>query len=157
MTTRAIEIIRVSQQWKSALKQFLLMLESNGDNIYFSPHAFDHTTLDKIVANTNEDLHYVLVEGSVVLGYGLLRGWNEGYAIPSLGIAIAPEARGQGLATMLMHFLHTAAHRNGATQVRLRVLKLNEKARSLYSALGYQFENDDFNEQFLVGYKQIDN
>lgn len=156
MTTRAIEIIRVSPQWKNALKQFLLALESNGDSAYFAPHGYDDTTLDQITADANQDLHYVLAEGHAILGYGLLRGWNEGFAIPSLGIAISPHARGQGLATMLMQFLHAAAHRNGATKVRLRVLKQNEKARSLYSTLGYQFEGDDRNEQFLVGFKQID-
>lgn len=157
MTTRAIEIIRVSPQWKNALQQFLLGLESNGDNVYFSPHTYDDLTLNQITADTNQDLHYVLAEGHTILGYGLLRGWNEGYAIPSLGIAISPNARGQGLATMLMQFLHAAANRNGATKVRLRVLKQNKKARSLYSAMGYQFEDDDCNEQFLVGFKQIDN
>lgn len=156
MTTHAIEIIRVSPQWKTPLKQFLLALESNGDSVYFSPHAYDDTTLNQIADDSNQDLHYVLVEDQIVLGYGLLRGWNEGFNIPSLGIAIHPNARGKGLATMLMQFLHISARINNATKVRLRVLKKNEKAHLLYSALGYQFEDDDRNEQFLVGFKQID-
>lgn len=156
MTSIAIEIIRVSPQWKNALKHFLLKLESNGDNVYFSPHAHDDTTLDNIASDTNQDLHYILAEGHMVLGYGLLRGWNEGFTIPSLGIAISPHARGQGLATMLMQFLHSAAHRKGASKIRLRVLKQNKKAHSLYSTLGYSFEEDEHNEEFLVGFKKID-
>lgn len=157
MTAYAPEIIRVSPQWKEPLKQFLAALDSNGDSVYFSPHPYDDATLDRITINDNQDLHYVLVEDNIILGYGMLRGWSEGFIIPSLGIAISPNARGQGLAKLLMHFLHVAALRKGAQTVRLRVLKQNEKACSLYLALGYTFEDDQNNEQFLVGFKKVDN
>lgn len=156
MKSNVIEIVRVTPHWQVALKQFLLSLESNGDSAYFSPHPYDDKTLDTITSDINKDLHVVLIEGETILGYGLLRGWNEGFAIPSLGIAISPKARGLGLATMLMQFLHTAARRKGATTVRLRVLKQNKKAHSLYLGLGYAFEHDTHNEQLLVGFKSLD-
>ena len=96
------------------------------------------------------DLYYVLVEANAVIGYGMLRGWSEGYEIPSLGIAIAPSARGQGLGRAFMHFLHAAARRRGSTKVRLRVDANNAAALTMYKSLGYVF---DANEgPYLVGF-----
>ena len=151
----SLEIIKAIPEWKNALKKFLEVIEENGDTAFFFPHPNNDETLDVITQATNKDLYYLLVEGKTVLGYGLLRGWQEGYETPSLGIAISPAARGQGFAKMLIQFLHTTALRRGATKVRLRVLKNNLKALKLYVELGYIFEQDQINEQFLVGYKTI--
>jgi len=81
------------------------------------------------------------VDGNVVLAYGILRGWDEGYAIPSLGIAVHPDARGTALGELLMHFLHGAARQRGARRVRLKVYSDNLAARSLYAKLGYNFDS----------------
>ncbi|MBX9675348.1 MAG: GNAT family N-acetyltransferase [Methylotenera sp.] len=150
-----LEIVKVSKRWKTSLKEFIKELDENGDSIFFAPHAVDSKTLDMIADKDNKDLHYLLVEGENILGYGLLRGWNEGYEIPSLGIAISPKARGNGLAKMLMQFLHIAALRKFSSKVRLRVLKSNAKAIKLYQELGYSFEEDLNDVRFLVGYKTI--
>ena len=98
-------------------------------------------------------LYYIMVEGPSVLGYGLLRGWDEGYAIPSLGIAIHPSARSSGLGLSLMHFLHAAARRRGAAKVRLRVRNDNARAVELYKRLGYAFESSE--ENYYVGFKEL--
>lgn len=150
-----LEIIKVSPIWKDALKNFLGELETSGDTVYFSPHPNDDSALDFVTTNANKDLYYLLVEGKEILGYGLLRGWNEGFAIPSLGIAISPKNRGQGLAKLLMQFLYIAAYKKGAERIRLRVMKHNTRAIKLYEDLGYSFEDDQNNNQFLVGYKTI--
>lgn len=90
-------------------------------------------------AYKGKDLHYVVAVGSRVVGYGILRGWDEGYARPSLGIGLLPAAQGRGIGRALMHFLHAAAAERGARQVRLRVAKDNKAARALYANLGYRF------------------
>jgi len=46
----------------------------------------------------------------------MLRGWDEGYETPSLGIAVHPDARGLGLARTFMGFLHAAASFQGAAR-----------------------------------------
>jgi len=84
------------------------------------------------------------------LAYGILRGWDQGYEIPSLGIAVHPEARGGKLGELMMHFLHSAARRKGARQVRLKVYGKNVSARNLYIKLGYKFDTVEEGGQ-LVG------
>ncbi|MFN8515656.1 MAG: GNAT family N-acetyltransferase [Chloroflexia bacterium] len=85
------------------------------------------------------DLYYVLIAGDTILGYGMLRGWDAGYEVPSLGIAIHPQYRGSGLGKLLMQFLHCAARWKGATQIRLKVYPDNPRAIKLYQQLGYAF------------------
>jgi ribosomal protein S18 acetylase RimI-like enzyme len=74
-----------------------------------------------------------------MIAYGMLRGWDEGYDVPSLGIVVAPAFRGQGYGRSLMHFLHAAAKARGAPAIRLKVYPENSTAVALYQSLGYVF------------------
>ena len=94
-------------------------------------------------------MYAVLSEGGRVVAYGMLRGWDDGYEIPSLGIAVHPAARGSGAGRELMEHLHREARARRAPSVRLTVYSDNASARRLYEELGYELESrgDD-----LVGY-----
>jgi ribosomal protein S18 acetylase RimI-like enzyme len=84
----------------------------------------------------------------------MLRGWDEGYAIPSLGVVIRPEAKDHGVGRLMMEFLRIAAIRRGAEKIRLRVALANEPALSLYRSLGYDLRPDE-DERFLVGFLSL--
>jgi ribosomal protein S18 acetylase RimI-like enzyme len=146
---KQLECRKLTIEWKQQLTNFLRDLEKAEDSKYFRPHPFTDEALNRVVQCTGRDIYYILVEEDIVLGYGLLRGWDEGYKIPSLGIAIHPSARSTGLGTMFMHFLHAAARRNGATQVRLRARPDNIKAIELYKKIGYKFKTEE--SEYLVG------
>ena len=84
----------------------------------------------------------------------MLRGWDEGYAIPSLGVVIHPEAQGQGIGRLMMEFLRIAAIRREAEKIRLRVALAHKPALSLYRSLGYDLRPDG-DERFLVGFLSL--
>lgn len=151
----SLEVVRLAPELQEGLQQFFQDLKAGGDDVFFSPHPADADSIRRIAAHDGKDLYYLLVEQGKVLGYGILRGWDEGYQIPSLGLAIHPSARGQGLGKMLMDLLHLLASRRGADKVRLRVRANNEKALNLYKSLGYAFEEDTKQSGFLVGFKNI--
>jgi ribosomal-protein-alanine N-acetyltransferase len=151
----SLEVVRLAPEWQEGLQQFFQDLKASGDEVFFSPHPSDVDSIRRIAAHDGKDLYYLLVEHGKVLGYGMLRGWDEGYQIPSLGLAIHPSARGQGLGKMFMDFLHLLASRRGADKVRLRVRANNEKALNLYKILGYAFEEDTKQAGFLVGFKNM--
>jgi len=152
-SAETLEFRRLATEWRIGLAEFCRALEAAGDAAFFQPHPFSESELDRVVLYSGMDLYYVAVQGTKVLGYGLLRGWDEGFAIPSLGIAIHPAARSCGLGLAFMHFLHVAASRRGAEKVRLRVNTGNSKAIELYNRLGYSFE---FTEGgYYVGVKQL--
>jgi|HubBroStandDraft_6_1064221.scaffolds.fasta_scaffold950601_1 ribosomal-protein-alanine N-acetyltransferase len=144
----------LSSAEQQALIAFLNDLSEAHETEFFHPHPFTEDALQKIIRTADQDLYYVLCEGGRVVGYGMLRGWDEGYQIPSLGIAIHPAARNAGLGKALMHFLHGAARRRGASKVRLRVKAQNARAMKLYQDLGYVFGPEE--QGFLVGFLQLD-
>jgi GNAT superfamily N-acetyltransferase len=103
------------------------------------------------VAYQGQDLYAVMACDDVPIGYGMLRGWDDGYLVPSLGMYILPEYRGRGMSQALMIFLHAAARLRNASRVRLKVYPQNERARRLYESMGYSFECEPQSGQ-LVGY-----
>ncbi len=148
-----MECRRLSAEIVGPLSEFLADLACADEEQYFHPHPFTAQELNNIISHCEQDLYVVFVQGSQILGYGMLRGWDEGFSVPSLGIAISSKMQGQGLGRALMEFLHAAAQMKGAHQVRLKCYKRNLRAMSLYQSLGYEFvENSD--EQ-LVGVKKL--
>jgi len=142
VTGSALEIRIADPEVEQPLAEFFSALRCEGDEVHFHPHPLTPEEAHRLCTYTGKDLYYVLIEEGQVLGYGMLRGWDEGFEIPSLGIAVRRSARGYGLATLLMKLLHTAAYRRGSRQVILKVYKDNLPARQLYEHLGYTFENE---------------
>jgi ribosomal-protein-alanine N-acetyltransferase len=144
-----LEFRRLRPELTAALGVFFRAFAAGPDHAFFHPHPMTDAEAARICAYPGRDLYYAACAADGVLAYGMLRGWDEGYAIPSLGIAIAPAARGRGLARPFMAFLHAAASQRGATQIRLTVYGDNLRAVELYRRLGYQFQPK--NEHELVG------
>lgn len=123
----------------AALAAFFDALAASGDTRFFHPHPFTHDHAHLVAAYPGRDLYAAAFSAGRVLAYGLLRGWDQGYAVPSLGIALHPDARGSGLARSFMSYLHSAARLRSAPRVRLKVYPENAPARRLYESLGYAF------------------
>lgn len=156
----AIEIVRHDPSRSAALLHFLERLAVTAEAAWFRPHPFTADHVRGIAMPSVRDLHYLLVRGAEVIGYGLLRGWDEGYDVPSLGIAIHPDHRGLGLGMTLMQFLHSAARMRGCARVRLRVSDGNAAGIMLYERMGYRFE--DFEDRspsgrLIVAFKELRN
>jgi len=135
----ALEFRSLAPDLAQPLGDFFESLAAS-DGAFFHPHPLTRESARRLCESQGRDLYFVAVCDSRVLGYGLLRGWDEGYAVPSLGIALSPDARGTGLARAFMLFLHSAARLRGASQIRLTVFRSNVRAVALYRSLGYRFE-----------------
>lgn len=129
-------------QWVGPLAQFFGELVQADDERWFHPHPLSREHARELGRHTGRDLYVLMVDGPKVLGYGMLRGWDEGFDIPSLGIAISPAHEGRGLGRRLMAFLHEAAAERGATTIRLTVDEANLAAIRLYRSLGYTLVPD---------------
>lgn len=145
----ALEFRRLRPELTSAVAEFFRAVAAGPDHAFFHPHPMTDDEAARLCGYAGRDLYYVACADGRVLAYGLLRGWDEGFAVPSLGIAIAADARGRGLARPFMAFLHAAAKQRGAQQVRLTVYNDNARAVELYRRLGYRLEPK--NERELVG------
>ncbi|HEY0661562.1 MAG TPA: GNAT family N-acetyltransferase [Lysobacter sp.] len=154
--SHAIECVVFRPERARSLARFFDDLRAAGDEVFFHPHAGDEATLRALAATTGQDLHYLFVRGDDVLAYGLLRGWNEGYVVPSLGIAVHPSARAGGLGRLMMEYLEAMARHRGAPAVRLRVHKDNAQARAMYERRGYAMAPDDGDARLYVGVKPLE-
>ncbi|NDC62958.1 MAG: GNAT family N-acetyltransferase [Planctomycetia bacterium] len=134
---------------------FFEALDANGDGDFFHPHPLTAEGAAGIVALSvrGRDEYWLALSGDTVVAYGMLRGWDEGYDVPSLGLAVAPSCRRQGFARQMMNHLHDRAKRRGARRIRLKVDRRNESARVLYESLGYRFAPHSPTE--FVGYCDI--
>lgn len=108
---------------------------------YFHPHPLTNEEAFSKCSYRGADYYCLVFDGKNPVGYGMLRGWDEGYTEPSLGIAIDAHHQGRGIGKLLMGHLHEVAQSRGAWTVRLKVYSDNLNAIKLYQALGYSFEN----------------
>ena len=153
MFSTGLEIVKLEQDLVPALTKFFIAFRDSPDARYFLPHPLTREEINRLVELDGEDLYYVLIDGSHVIGYGMLRGWDEGFEVPSLGIAIHPEARGRGFGSLVMHFLHQAAKSRGASKIRITVHADNRRAVHMYLDLGYTFEPAE--DGRLVGIRDL--
>jgi ribosomal protein S18 acetylase RimI-like enzyme len=133
-----------------ALEKFFVTLTHHRIDTHFHPHPFDPATAHAITHYTGKDFYGALFQDREIIGYGLLRGYDEGYTIPSLGIAIHPDYQGFGLGKILMQHLHRVAASLGSAQIRLKVYPQNHSALRLYKKLGYVFQDQENGQ--LIGY-----
>jgi ribosomal protein S18 acetylase RimI-like enzyme len=149
---QVLEIVKIAPEHLPQLTEFFHSLANDPETLYFHPHTFDEEAAHQIANYIGQDLYYAMLYNSQMLGYGMLRGWDEGYVIPSLGIAIHTSTRNMGLGKLLMNFLHAAAWLRGAIKVRLKVSPENTAAILLYTHLGYQFLTEKENDQLVAYY-----
>ena len=149
-----LEIRRLTADWKQPLLAFFRALEDINDADFFQPHPFNDEAVEQILNNSRSDLFYVLVEGMDVVGYGMLRGWDEGYEIPSFGMLSILGSESIGLGRVSMHFLGAAAKCRRGPKLRLRVKPQNVRAVKLYESLGYEFRSED-DGRYFVGFLDL--
>ncbi|MEO8462863.1 MAG: GNAT family N-acetyltransferase [Chloroflexota bacterium] len=113
---------------------------------FFRPHAFTTDEAQRLAEYSGRDVYAILLDGARPVAYGMLRGWDEGYTTPSVGIAVRSDARGKGFGRLMMAHLHAEARARGAVKVRLRVHPDNVVARRLYESLGYVYGGKDRGE-----------
>ena len=90
------------------------------------------------------DTHLVAELDGVVVGYARLRPATplpeSAHVVQVNGLAVAPAARGRGVAVALLAATEALARSQGAAKVTLRVLGTNSAARRVYERAGYVVE-----------------
>jgi len=135
-----IEIKKLNFEYVDKLLLFL----NNNKSKYFIPHKYDKDTIIKNIKS--KDKYYIIINNkNDIISYGMLRGYEEGYEIPSLGIIIDKKYRKRGLSILFMTFLEINAKLLNANSIRLTVIKNNKIAINLYKKRKYilnDYSND---------------
>jgi RimJ/RimL family protein N-acetyltransferase len=151
-----LEYKKISEVDSGKLLKFFSEIVENEDDLFFHPHAFDEETVKYLCVNyKGKDLYYVIYLNFNIVGYAMLRGWDEGYEIPSLGIILSKNIRGSGISKNFMEFLHLIAKNKESKRIRITVNNKNIACINLAKKLGYSFK--ELNESTLLGFFDFKN
>lgn len=137
-----------------ALTRFFERLRTQKVETFFHPHPLTAEEAQKRAAYQGRDFYCVLVLDAEIVGYGMLRGWDEGYEIPSIGVVVDPAVKGRGYGRSLMKFLRAEARARGANRLRATVNPDNIKMVAYCRAQGYVFQGTENGR--LVGIRPLD-
>ena len=146
--SRALEaqLLRILPAHLEIVRRFFESLSSdNQATTMFHPHPFTQEHAELIAQYSGQDYYAAMLINDAIVAYGMLRGWDEGYETPSLGIVVNGAHRGLGFGRVMMDHLHAEARARGAKSIMLKVYKNNTAATQLYRRMGYVLS--DLNEQ----------
>ena len=110
---------------------------------------------DTFFERTGPEAHLVAEDNGVVLGYLRLENkypFPEGAGVLAInGLAVAPTARGRGVASALLTAAAEEARSRGARKLSLHTFSTNTAARRLYERHGYALEATHTNEFLING------
>jgi len=148
-----IEIRKVKINDEKALYSLFKSL-SYTDKKYFHPFPF---TMKSCIELVNKSLHgkdkyFVMLDNSKIVGYAHLRGLDEGYDIPFLGVVIHPNYRRRNFGILLCDFVIKESLCN---KIGLKVHKNNKSAMKFYLKLGFKTEKCDGESLYMYTKKPV--
>jgi ribosomal-protein-alanine N-acetyltransferase len=103
----------------------------------FDPFPLTAAEARRIALAPRRDAFYVATRGERLVGFSMLRGFDEGYAVPSFGVFVDHQSHGQGIGRELTAWTIEQARRRACPAVRLTVYGSNLAAHRLYESLGF--------------------
>lgn len=147
---RDLKLLRIMPAHAESVRLFFQKLAGDSETgAVFHPHSFTPEQALKIAHYTGQDYYAAMLLDDMMVGYGILRGRDEGYEIPYIGVVVSAASRGLGLGRMMMDYLHAVARIGGVKTIMLKVYKSNEAAVQLYRRMGYILS--DLNEREWKG------
>ena len=101
------------------------------------------------------DEYFVAMLAKRPVGFGMLRGWDEGYAIPSLGLFVEPGSQGKGVGRAIVRHGASRSRLRGASRLRLTVDSVNQDAIGLYQTCGFQSDSLQSSDAIEVMYLDV--
>jgi perosamine synthetase len=132
-----LEIRAVAGSDADRLARFFARNRGTATSLQFSPFELTGARAREIAAATGGDHFFVATIDDEVVAMSMLRGFDEGYAIPSLGIVVDGAQQGRGIGRRLVAWTVERARAEGCATVRLSVYGDNAAALSLYRSLGF--------------------
>ena len=138
----ALSIRPIGPQDAEQLGELFVGLAAGPEAEQFHPHPLTADEARRIAdgSATRKDAFFAAFLGDRLAGYAMLRGWDEGYSIPSFGVAVGAPYRSAGLGRSLLRYAIELARERGAATLMLKVHLDNPSARDLYESEGFVFQ-----------------
>lgn len=153
MRIKYLEFIKLKLEHVKALSE-MLKFEQAQYIQYFHPFSFDEDSIIRTLKSAKFDKYYGIVYGELI-GFFMLRGWDQGYKIPSYGVYINSKFSGKGLGTLTLNYAESICHLSNVQQLMLKVHPENIIAKNLYARNGYTYHDIDPRNQHLILRKKL--
>jgi ribosomal protein S18 acetylase RimI-like enzyme len=104
----------------------------------FDPFPLTADEAKRITLEPRLDAYFVASMESELVAMSMLRGFDEGFAVPSFGIFVDHRHQGRGVGCRLTAWTVAEARRRGCAAIRLSVYASNKAALRLYRSLGFE-------------------
>jgi len=133
-----IKIRQIQDTDYEALADFLE--ENNKPEItrHFHPFPLTSQTAHQIACAMHLDRYYIGILKGRIVALCMLRGWDEGFDIPSFGIIVDYRHQGLGLSSQMTEFAIAQARELECPSIRLSVYASNIRALGIYKSLGFK-------------------
>lgn len=103
----------------------------------FHPFPLTFDVAQRIACQPHRDKYYIAIVKCQIVGLSMLRGWDEGFSIPSFGIIVDHRMHGRCIGKRLLEYTLDQASKFHCQRVRLTVFASNASAVHLYKGVGF--------------------
>jgi RimJ/RimL family protein N-acetyltransferase len=122
---------------------------------FFHVFGADEAAIAANIARLDRDVYAGLFwEGALICVF-LLRGWDEGYAVPTFGLVVARDHRGREVLTVALEAARLIARMHGATRMMCKVHPDNRAATKAALRLGFRPDREEAETGNLVYYLEL--
>jgi len=138
-------------------EQLALLLQSEDKEYskYFIPFLYDIETISGILSKAIKDQFYGIYVKNGIAGFYMLRGFDEGYSVPSYGVWISEKYSNKGLSTFTLQHALSICKLNSIKKIMLKVHPDNIAARHIYEKHGFIQTGIDSKIHHLIYHKDI--
>lgn len=150
------EIILKKLGPESAEELSELMQKENPEySKYFIPFEFDLHTIQEKIKKLHLDSFWGIFIDETLAGFYMLRGFDEGYKIPSYGVWISKKYAGKGLSKFTLRHAISYCRINNIKEIMLKVHPENVIAKKIYEDFGFVKTGVDSKNKNLVYLKKL--
>jgi RimJ/RimL family protein N-acetyltransferase len=156
MKINSLEIKELISDHASVLSRKLL--EENKNYIqHFIPFDFSETTIKDILNKKKADKFFGLFLNKELIGFYMLRGFDQGYDIPSYGVWISSNYANKGLSKLTLYHAFSVCKLNNIKTLMLKVHPENTIAKEVYEKFGFIKVGIDEKNGHLIYHKNLTN
>jgi RimJ/RimL family protein N-acetyltransferase len=154
MIVSSLEIKRLDNHHSKDLAD-LLQSSTQQYSQYFIPFPFDLEAISGILSKAIKDQIYGIYVEDNLAGFYMLRGFDEGYSVPSYGVWISEKYSNKGLSTFTLQHAISFCKLNTIKKIMLKVHPDNIAAKHIYEKYGFKQTGIDPKIHHLIYHKDL--
>ena len=132
----------------------LLQSQPSDYSKYFIPFEYNFNTVKNILDKNKKDIFFGLFLNDKIIGFYMLRGFDEGFEVPSYGVWISKKFSGLGLAKLTLQHAISFCKINEIDELMLKVHPQNKVAKKIYENFCFKKAGiDDKNNNIIYKLK----